>query len=916
MKKIVFITTISLFLVTTKVNSQCSGPTAVSILDLNPTEVQVYPNQVSSIQEWGPPGYTPGTGASAGAGGTLFNCLCSTPVLENLIPGTTYDFYCRYYCGSFGYSANTPKLTFTTPPCPETFTYGALGSTTSFYFGGTGYYSWYAPNGSPVEGAERIVKFTPSSSGYYDLKVSRPYASLYSFGAFLIRQVGPTCNFILDGNMNGYSSPEFYTDTVAASMWNYYYRIGPLTSGITYDLFFDSNDTTYDITNQQDVSLSFIGCSSTPYNAYSSFTTICAGESTTLTQYGGILAAGGSYKWYSGSCGGTLVGTGSSISVSPNTTTTYYVRGEAPCGNSTCKSITITVINAAVIPSGNITNCGGQVTLSTPYLPFYGNFTTYQWKKNGVDIPNANSISYSPNTSGSYTVQTSSLSCTAVSPQPANVTITLPAVITASGPTVLCPGGSVVLTADSGMTGLSFNWYIDGAYSGSSQSITATTTGKYSCTIYTGASCFNYPTPVQVVVGMSTAPIYPASAAATCAGSSVTLSVPSSAGLTYHWKLNGTNIPGATNYNYPATSAGSYTVNISNGMCSGTTSTAKTVTVNPLPAVNVTANGSTTFCDGANVYLNATPTGNYFYQWKKSGSNIFHANGNYYAATTAGSFTVTMQDTYGCRATSSSVVTTVNPSPNPAITAGGPTSFCAGGSVTLSAPAPGNRAYQWHKNFINISGATASSYVATESGTYRVSVTNTLTGCTKSTTNGTVVTKKAVPPATITPQGPTTFCAGGNVVLQANTGSGFSYKWKKGSNYISGATLSSYTAAIAGTYRIEITKTNGCSKTSSGVVVTVPCKEGESVPAGEEEKEFAVNVFPNPSSGDFVFNIENANDEKIAVSIYNIIGELILSESFINPQFIIRNPQLSPGIYSAVVTGGENRKVLKLIKTE
>src|SRR5207342_3251667 len=144
-------------------------------------------------------------------------------------------------------------------------------------------------------------------------------------------------------------------------------------------------------------------------------------------------------------------------------------------------------------------------------------------------------------------------------------------------------------------------------------------------------------------------------------------------------------------------------------------------------------------------------------------------------------------------------------------------------------PTGSNKTYQWKKSNINIAGATLSSYTATTGGSYKVTVTNIVTGCSKTTASATVVTVNTLPTATITPQGPTTFCAGGSVVLAANTGAGLTYKWKKGSNFISGATLSNYTATTGGNYKVQITNSNGCSKTSAGVTVTVPCKEGESL---------------------------------------------------------------------------------------
>lgn len=64
------------------------------------------------------------------------------------------------------------------------------------------------------------------------------------------------------------------------------------------------------------------------------------------------LGTGGVIKWYTGSCGGTLIGTGASISVSPTSNTTYFVRVEGFCNSTTCTSSTVTV-NA--LPN-NLTN--------------------------------------------------------------------------------------------------------------------------------------------------------------------------------------------------------------------------------------------------------------------------------------------------------------------------------------------------------------------------------------------------------------------------------------------------------------------------------------------------------------------------------------------------------------------------------
>ena len=69
---------------------------------------------------------------------------------------------------------------------------------------------------------------------------------------------------------------------------------------------------------------------STPSLSASS-TSNCGTVSTTLSIATGNLNQAANWKWYSGSCGGTLVGTGTSVSVSPTVTTTYFARGEGGC---------------------------------------------------------------------------------------------------------------------------------------------------------------------------------------------------------------------------------------------------------------------------------------------------------------------------------------------------------------------------------------------------------------------------------------------------------------------------------------------------------------------------------------------------------------------------------------------------------
>jgi hypothetical protein len=68
---------------------------------------------------------------------------------------------------------------------------------------------------------------------------------------------------------------------------------------------------------------------------------ICSGIAVNLTAVGGTLGTNAQFKWYSGSPGGTPEGTGSSISVTPSVTTTYYVQAEGDCNTTAAQAVTV-----------------------------------------------------------------------------------------------------------------------------------------------------------------------------------------------------------------------------------------------------------------------------------------------------------------------------------------------------------------------------------------------------------------------------------------------------------------------------------------------------------------------------------------------------------------------------------------------
>ncbi|MFZ1635745.1 MAG: hypothetical protein WAT43_17795, partial [Chitinophagales bacterium] len=124
--------------------------------------------------------------------------------------------------------------------------------------------------------------------------------------------------------------------------------------------------------------------------------------------------------------------------------------------------------------------------------------------------------------------------------------------------------------------------------------------------------------------------------------------------------------------------------------------------------ISITALGATEFCQGNSVVLNATYTGTAV-QWKKNGGNIPGA--------TLASFTATTKGNYSCITTSvcgtvesTPIFVNVIKNPNSSISAGGPTTFCAGGSVILTEVAVAGCTYQWYKGASPIPGATSLTY--------------------------------------------------------------------------------------------------------------------------------------------------------------------------------------------------------------
>jgi hypothetical protein len=147
---------------------------------------------------------------------------------------------------------------------------------------------------------------------------------------------------------------------------------------------------------------------SSPSSVSSSTSTVCPGASSTLTANG----AQGTTFWFTGSCGsntGSAIASGSSINVSPSSTTTYYARNYSNgIWSNACASTTITVSSlpsAPSNPSSNSPQCQ-TVTLTRTGSPS-GNVNWY-WQDtnpNGTSTTLGSGSTYSATSSGNYYIR-------------------------------------------------------------------------------------------------------------------------------------------------------------------------------------------------------------------------------------------------------------------------------------------------------------------------------------------------------------------------------------------------------------------------------------------------------------------------------------------------------------------------------
>jgi hypothetical protein len=158
----------------------CPGPAFVKVTGAanNAATIQ-WAGTGTFIAEYGLANFIPGTGATAGTGGTVISNATSPLTIPSLVPGIAYDVYIRQNCtgSGNGFSANSPKTNFTTFLACSPTTISACTNVVVSMPSNTGvanFWGLYPINstGKATPGKELLYSFTPASTGVYYLDVT------------------------------------------------------------------------------------------------------------------------------------------------------------------------------------------------------------------------------------------------------------------------------------------------------------------------------------------------------------------------------------------------------------------------------------------------------------------------------------------------------------------------------------------------------------------------------------------------------------------------------------------------------------------------------------------------------------------------------------------------------------------------
>ena len=260
---------------------------------------------------------------------------------------------------------------------------------------------------------------------------------------------------------------------------------------------------------------------------------------------------------------------------------------------------------------------GGSLALQGPANPAWH----YQWRRNGLNLPNATTSGLTIRTPGVYTVVTSLKTQCSRSVGSRSVTInpvTISTRLGVDGPRQLCAsGGSVTLKAPTATVlgaNLAYAWHRDGqpVAGQTSATLAVSQPGRYWATV-TERTLNCTSTTDTLTIGRAAAlrvALTPPTKSVICPGDSAQFGA--SGGVRYVWHRDGQEIPSASTELLTAKKAGNYTVTaLDSAGCGATSAPFSLTTVN---AVALAFDSLPPVCGlvGPTVALRASPAGGVF----------------------------------------------------------------------------------------------------------------------------------------------------------------------------------------------------------------------------------------------------------------------------------------------------------------
>ncbi|MDI1353789.1 MAG: T9SS type A sorting domain-containing protein, partial [bacterium] len=620
---------------------------------------------------------------------------------------------------------------------------------------------------------------------------------------------------------------------------------------------------------------------------------ICMGNSYTL-----IPAGGNSYT----------VSGGSTV-VSPTTTSSYFVLGTSSVGcvsaspaiaTMTVNALPIISVNSGSICAGSVftmvpggassyTFSGGSATVSPASNSLYSvsgtstagciSFSAATSSVVVKSLPaitvNSGSVcmgsSFTINPSGafSYTISggnsivqpsvstvysvtgTGTNGCSSSAPVLSSVSaFSLPVIIVTSGS--ICAGSSFAINPTGALT------Y---TITGGSGTVSPLTTTAYSISGTDAQGCVSANLAISTVT-VNSLPLVSVNSGTVCSGS-VFILIPAGAS-TYTFSTGSATVQPTVNTGYSVTGT-------SSAGCVSATSAIANVTVVPLPVLAVN-NGSV--CAGSSFTLN--PSGALTYSFS-SGSSVV-------TPTASSMYTVTGSGAGGCVAFNSAISQVfVRPVPTISVSNG---TVCAGNSFTLSPT--GAFSFSYSGGSAVVSPAITSNYTITGKNQYNCASQSFAT-----------VSVMPVPSLSIFAS-PEVVCRGEKSTLTVFGAD--SYVWNNASTSSSLIVipLSNNTYSVTGFY------VNGCKSSSSHTLTVNECLGLHSVHL--PERDFA--VYPNPTSGEFVIEVDRDSE----IVIVNMIGEVVLTQFIQRGLNSFELGTQDKGVYFIYIKGKEHLSVIKMIK--